>query len=284
MPTQTTSSPLTTVSTMTALPSPTSALTLPPTISPETTTVFPRYSCPYADLKSGIPVYQVQVVNTFPHNPLSYTQGLIYRDGLLYESTGQYGESALLQIELASGEILQRHNLSDDFFGEGMTEFDRRLYQLTYRESIGFIYDPQTFQVIGRFPISSEGWGLDHNGEHLVRSDGSNLLYFLDPVTLETVRTLAVDSPTGPVEKVNELEYIEGEIWANIFLTSCIVRIDSQSGAVKGWVDLGNLLTPEEALQAEMPNGIAYDSDNKRIFITGKYWPKLFEIKLIPVN
>ena len=224
------------------------------------------------------------MVNTFPHNPLSYTQGLIYRDGLLYESTGQYGESALLQIDLASGQILQRHNLTDDFFGEGMTEFNRRIYQLTYRESIGFIYDPQTFKVLGQFPISSEGWGLDHNGEHLVRSDGSNLLYFLDPATLETVRTLVVDSPTGPVEKVNELEYIEGEIWANIFLTSCIARIDPQSGSVTGWVDLGNLLTPDEASQAEMPNGIAYDSDKKRIFITGKYWPKLFEIKLIPVN
>jgi glutamine cyclotransferase len=274
---------------MTQIPAP--SLTPSPWISPTpepridpTTQVVTQYTCPYADPSLGTPVFTVQVIREFPHDPSSYTQGLIFRDGRLYESTGLYGQSAILLVELESGEALKRNSLPDEFFGEGMTEFMNRIYQLTYRESVGFIYDPITLEAQGQFTIPTEGWGLDHDQEYLIRSDGSAQLYYIDPVTLQTVRVTPVQSELGPVHKINELEFIEGEIWANIFLTSCIARIDPVTGTVVGWIDLGELLTPEEAQFAEMPNGIAYDPVSKRIFVTGKFWPKLFEVKIIPVE
>jgi glutamine cyclotransferase len=230
------------------------------------------------------PVYTFRVANTYPHDPAAYTQGLIYRHGLLYEGTGLEGQSSLRKVELESGEIEQAIQLDPQYFGEGITELDGEIYQLTWREQTGFIYNETTFEQLGTFFYPTEGWGLTHNGEQLIMSDGSASLYFLHPETLETVGQVTVSAENIPVPRLNELEYIDGEVWANIYQTSCIARIDPQSGRVLGWLDISGILPLKDIPGSEVPNGIAYDEAGKRIFVTGKLWPKLFEILVVPAN
>jgi glutamine cyclotransferase len=221
------------------------------------------------------------VLNAFPHDRTSYTQGLIYREGTLYEGSGLYGQSTLRQVALESGNVEKMIQLPQQYFGEGITELNGRLYQLTWREGVGFVYDAGTFEQLQTFSYPFEGWGLTHDGARLILSDGSPNLYFLNPKSLQIVGQVAVTAENIPVSRLNELEYVEGEIWANVYQTACIARIDPASGNVLGWIDITGILPIEDLPGSEVPNGIAYDPGRERIFITGKLWPKLFEIAFI---
>lgn len=234
-------------------------------------------------LAQTTPVWGFRVVNTYPHDPAAFTQGLVYHQGVLYEGTGLYGQSSLRKVELKTGRVLQSHRLNAAYFGEGITLFQNRLYQLTWRNQVGFIYD-LSLRPIGRFSYETEGWGLTHDGRSLILSDGSARLYFLNPRTLRPERTLTVRADGAPVERLNELEYIQGRIWANIWMTTRIAIIHPQSGAVEAWLELGPLALLAQARNPNpdaVLNGIAYDDQNCRIYVTGKLWPYLFEIEPI---
>jgi glutaminyl-peptide cyclotransferase len=225
-----------------------------------------------------------EVIQAYPHDPHAWTEGLIFVDGVLYEGTGrEQGPATLSKLDLATGAVLQRCALPLDFYGEGVTIFGDAIYQLTWQSHVGFVYDKASFAFRRAWSYPTEGWGLTHDDTRLIMSDGTSTLHFLDPQTqAETGRIDAYDE-NGPVVRLNELEYIHGEIYANIWLTDRIARIDPQSGQVLGWIDLGGLLGPQDRAQpvAEL-NGIAYDADRDRLFVTGKLWPKLFEIRLRP--
>ncbi len=232
-------------------------------------------------VSQDVPAYGFQVVNTWPHDRAAFTQGLIFHDGVFLESAGQYGQSTLRRVELNTGKVLKKIDVPPQFFAEGMTLFKGKIYQLTWQAKKGFIYDPETFQKQGEFHYDGEGWGLTHDGEFLILSDGTNQLRFLDPTTFEVKRTINVTMRGQPVRELNELEYIKGEIYANIWHTDRIVRIDPQSGRIVGWIDLTNLLPDAERGDDEaVLNGIAYDEAGDRLFVTGKLWPKIFEIRL----
>jgi glutamine cyclotransferase len=177
--------------------------------------------------------------------------------------------------------VLQALELPQQYFGEGITELEDEIIQLTWREQTGFVYDLETFEPLETFSYPTEGWGLTHDGQNLLMSDGSANLYFLDPQTRQTVSQVMVSAENTPVPRLNELEYIEGEVWANVYQTACIARIDPKTGQVLGWIDISGLLAPQDLPGSEVPNGIAYDEAGKRIFVTGKLWPKLFEIKIL---
>lgn len=226
-------------------------------------------------------VHQFEVVNTFPHDPRAYCQGLVIDQGILYEGTGKYGESTLRRVELDTGRVLQSVSLPRRYFGEGITIMGDKIYQLTWKSHVGFVYDKKTLNAIDRFRIVGEGWGLTHDGTHLIMSDGSSTLRFLDPQTFAVKRRLLVQSQGRRVPKLNELEYVNGEILANVWYEDYIVRIDPVSGKVVGWIDLRNLLPGRRDREAVL-NGIAYDADKDRLFVTGKNWPKLFEIRVKP--
>jgi glutamine cyclotransferase len=226
-----------------------------------------------------------EVVKVFPHDPASFTQGLIFLDGMLYESSGLYGESSLRRVDLETGEVQQITLLPDEVFGEGLTNWDETLVQLTWREGIGYIYNREDFFLLTQFNYQTEGWGLTRDGENLIMSDGSATLFFLDPETYAVLSTIEVLDEGAPVTMLNELEYVRGEIFANIWQTDTIVRIDPQTGAVKGWIDLSGLLPEEERTPAtNVLNGIAYDPATDRLFVTGKLWPKLYEIRLVSIG
>lgn len=228
------------------------------------------------------PVVGYEVVQAYPHDPRAWTQGLMFIDGVLYEGTGRTnGPATLSKLDLATGAVLQRCALPLDFYGEGVTIFGDAIYQLTWQSHVGFVYDKASFAFRRAWSYPTEGWGLTHDGTRLIMSDGTSTLHFLDPETLvETGRIDAYDE-NGPVIRLNELEYIHGEIYANVWLTDRIARIDPQTGQVLGWIDLSGLLSAEDRVQrvAEL-NGIAYDAERDRLFVTGKLWPKLFEIRL----
>jgi len=228
-----------------------------------------------------IPVYRYRIVNTFPHDKNAFTQGLEYHNGYLYESTGLKGESSLRKVELRTGRVLRIHRLAPEYFGEGITILGDRIYQLTWQNGICFVYDLNTFRQITQFRYYGEGWGLTNDGKHLIMSDGSDTITFRDPETFAEVRKIRVRANGKPVEMLNELEYIEGEIWANIWYSDMIARIDPQTGFVKAWIDMEGLPVPDRTSE-DVLNGIAYDRQNKRIFVTGKRWSKLFEIELVP--
>ncbi len=228
-----------------------------------------------------VPTYGYEVRRVYPHDPSAFTQGLLFRDGLLWESTGLNGRSSLRKVELATGHVIKKLDVPSEFFAEGMTVFRGRVYQLTWQGQKGFIYDPETFQQLGEFAYTGEGWGLTHDNDYLIMSDGTNRLRFLDPATFETKRTLSVALDGRPVRELNELEYVKGEIYANVWQTDRIMRIDPQTGKVVGVIDLTSLLSSADRDAAtDVLNGIAYDEAGDRLFVTGKLWPKLFEIRL----
>lgn len=241
-----------------------------------------KHEVPPEPPKKSIPIYRYRVVNTYPHDPQAFTQGLEYYNGYLYESTGLEGQSTLRKVELRTGRVLQRHRLPSEIFAEGITRFGDRIYQLTWRNGICFVYDRDTFRADTEFRYSGEGWGLTNDGTSLIMSDGSDTLVFRDPSNFAEVRRLQVRADGMPVRDLNELEYIEGEIWANVWQTDLIARISPKTGEVVAWVDLSGLLPEADRKNADVLNGIAYDKQNKRIFVTGKLWNKLFEIELIP--
>lgn len=225
--------------------------------------------------------YTYSIVNTYPHDEDAFTQGLVYDDGWLYESTGLYGNSTLRRVKLETGEILQLYVLPDNYFGEGIAIFDDKIVQLTWRERKGFIYDKHTFKLLHEFNYSTEGWGITYDGNKLIMSDGTANLYFLDPETFEKIGQIEVHDAT-PVTRINELEYINGRIYANIWMEEKIAIIDPQTGQVVGWIDLSGLQDMERRDVDDVLNGIAYDAERDRLFVTGKRWSHLFEIKLIP--
>ena len=224
------------------------------------------------------PIYDYSVVRQHPHDPSAFTQGLVLENGILFEGTGLYGSSSLREVDLATGTVRRRVDLAGDYFGEGVTVFQGRLFQLTWREQVGFIYDAATFARLGQWSYEGEGWGLTHDGRHLIMSDGTNRIRFLDPVSLNTVRTIDVYDQGAPVAQLNELEFIHGEIFANVWLTDWIVRIDPATGAVVGRIDMSGLLPSGTA--ADVLNGIAYDPGSGHLLVTGKWWPTLFEVAI----
>jgi glutamine cyclotransferase len=229
-----------------------------------------------------VPVYIYEIKNSYPHDRAAFTQGLVFRDGFLWESTGQYGSSSLRQVELATGRVLRSVPVSREFFAEGMTIFGGKVYQLTWQEKRAFVYDAKDFRRVGEFKYEGEGWGLTHDGESLVMSDGTSTLRFLDPETFAVRRTVRVEDRGRPVAQLNELEYVRGEIFANVWQEDRVARIDPRTGRVTGWIDLRGLLRESDARGDEdVLNGIAYDESGDRLFVTGKLWPKLFEIRLI---
>ena len=237
----------------------------------------------HENLQGSTPVYTYRVIHTYPHDPTAFTQGLVFDEAeTLIEGTGLYGQSTLRRVDLQTGTILECYELPENFFGEGITLYGNKIFQLTYKENTGFIYDRQTLKVLSQFSYPTEGWGITCDETHLIMSDGSATLYLLDPHSFERVGTLPVHDENGPVIFMNELEYVEGEIYANIWLTNRIARICPQTGEVLGWIDLEGLL-PDSLIQvADVLNGIAYDAKTNRLFVTGKFWPYLFEIEVVP--
>lgn len=235
-----------------------------------------------ASAAKPVPVYTYKVTHVYPHDPTAFTQGLIFKDGVLWESTGLNGRSTLRKVELATGRVLKKIDVPQQYFAEGMTVFHNRVYQLTWQAQKGFIYDPDTFGQLGEFAYTGEGWGLTHDDQSLIMSDGTNRIRFLDPVTFAVQRTISIVDEGQPLNELNELEYVKGEIYANIWQTDRIVRIDPQTGKILGWIDLTGLLPAgDRTATTDVLNGIAYDEAAGRLFVTGKLWPKLFEIKLV---
>jgi glutamine cyclotransferase len=228
------------------------------------------------------PTVGFQVVRSFPHDRQAFTQGLIYREGVLYEGTGLNGRSGIRKVKLETGEVLQTQPLDPQYFGEGITDWKASLIQLTWRSEVGFVYDLATFKQTRTFNYRGEGWGLTHDKTRLIMSDGSAELRFLDPETLAETGRLTVRDGRERVSDLNELEYVDGEVFANVWQTDRIARISPKDGRVTGWIDLTGLLPPGERATDAVLNGIAYDASTRRLFVTGKLWPRLFEIELVP--
>lgn len=227
--------------------------------------------------------YTYRIVNTYPHDPDAFTQGLVYDDGVFYEGTGRWGESTLREVMVETGAVIRSHALAPQYFGEGITLLNDRIYQLTWQEETGFIYDRKTFAEQQTFTYPGEGWGITHDGQRLIVSDGTSTIYFRDPDTLEETGRITVRDDQGPLNRLNELEYVNGEIWANIWMTDRIARISPETGAVLGYVNLDGLLdTSSLTRPVDVLNGIAYDAQTGRLFVTGKLWPSVFEIELVP--
>ena len=225
--------------------------------------------------------YSYAVVNEYPHDVKAYTQGLQYADGWLYEGTGNYGTSSLRKVDLATGKVELTRMMDPSLFGEGITVMGERIYQLTYKSQVGFIFDKSSFEEIQKvYYQNKEGWGLTHNGEELIMSDGTHVIYFLDPEMFTINRQIEVYNHVGKVDSLNELEYINGKIWANRYYSDEIVIIDPKTGKVEGRINLkGILKSGDRRPNTDVLNGIAWDEEGERLFVTGKYWPKLFEIR-----
>jgi len=235
--------------------------------------------------KGKTPIYyHYRVINTYPHDHKAFTQGLIYHDGVLYESTGQWGHSSLRQVDLKTGKILRIYHLPRRYFAEGMTIWENKIIQLTWRSKIGFVYNLKNIEPLTHFAYPTEGWGMTNDGEKLIMSDGTDKLYFLNVNTFKTIGFIQVRDQNKPITKLNELEYIEGEIFANVWMSDLIARISPQTGQVLGWIDLNGLksLLPKTTYpKPDVLNGIAYDKIGQRLFVTGKFWSQLFEIQLV---
>ena len=231
----------------------------------------------------AIPIYDYRIVRSYPHDRRAFTQGLIYVDGDLYEGTGLNGASSVRRVELRSGKVLQQVDLDGKYFGEGLTAWGPNLIQLTLRSNLGFVYDRSSLRQRQTFSYPGEGWGLTHDDREVIMSDGTPDIRFLDPKTLVETHRIHVTAQGRPVDQINELEWVEGEIYANIWQTDRIARIDPKTGRVLGWIDLAGLLPKADVIpqHTDVLNGIAYDAAGKRLFVTGKMWPKLFEIRLV---
>lgn len=221
----------------------------------------------------------IEVVARYPHDRGAYTQGLIWHDGALYEGTGLVGESSLRRVVLETGEVEKRVDLAGERFGEGIAVVGDRIYQLTWKAGVAFIYDMKTLAIVDSLHYEGEGWGLTYDGSALIMSDGTDRLRFYDPATFQQLRSVQVRDRGAPLTSLNELEYIDGEVWANVYQSDYLVRIDPATGEVKGWVDLRNLLQRQERNGGvDVLNGIAWDAQNRRLFVTGKRWPWIFHI------
>ena len=228
------------------------------------------------------PVYRYKILNEYEHNETSFTEGLTFNDGVLYESAGLWDQSRLMIIDIRTGEIEKRHDLAPLYFAEGIAVLGNEVFQLTYQSCIGFVYQKDTLEPKRSFNFPSQGWGLTSDGKQLIMSNGSSALLFVDPVTMETKRYVIVNDQIGPVSNLNELEYVNGEIYANIYKSTLIARISPKTGAVIGWIDLSGI-NPDPAVLKDLLvlNGIAYDKQTDHLFVTGKCWPKVYEIELV---
>jgi glutamine cyclotransferase len=224
--------------------------------------------------------YSYTVLNVYPHDETAFTQGLLFHNGVLYESTGLYGNSSIRRVQLETGKILQIHTLSSDYFGEGITLFDNKIIQLTWLEKKGFVYDKDSFDLLQEFSYPTQGWGITNDGNRLLMSDGTSTLFFLDPETFQKIGEIKVQD-SGPVARLNELEYIKGKVYANIWLEEKIAIIDPHNGQVEGWINLSGIQNSENRNSDNVLNGIAYDAIDDRLFVTGKRWSQIFEIKLV---
>ncbi|MGA2149696.1 MAG: glutaminyl-peptide cyclotransferase [Bryobacteraceae bacterium] len=233
-----------------------------------------------------IPEYGYEVVHVYPHDPLAFTEGLFYLNGYLYESTGLEGQSSARKVKLETGEVVEKHVVPEQYFGEGIVAWKDKLVQLTYQTQVGFVYDLKTFATRSEFHYPGEGWSMTQDGKRIIMDDGTAQLRFWNPDTLEEIGRLTVTANGVPVQNLNELEWVKGEIYANIWMSERIARIDPKSGRVVGWIDCSGLLSPSDRVQegdfrTDVMNGIAYDAEHDRLFVTGKRWPKLFEIRLV---
>ena len=232
--------------------------------------------------RSRAPVAGYRVVHVFPHDSEAFTQGLVYRDGLFYEGTGLNGRSTIRKVKVETGQVMQLQKLDSQYFGEGIAILNDTLFQLTWQSGIAFLYDRTTFTRTGTFSYTGEGWGLTHDERRLIMSDGTATLRFIDPASHKEISRLAVRDGGKPVLNLNELEYIKGEVFANVWQTDRIARISPKTGEVTGWIDLKGLLPASEQAPDAVLNGIAYDAAGDRLFVTGKLWPKVFEIRIVP--
>ena len=230
--------------------------------------------------RADAPVYGYEVVNVYPHDSNAFTQGLLYRDGVLFESTGLKGRSSLRKVQLETGKVLQQTKVDSRYFAEGLSDWGARLVQLTWETNVGFVYDLKTFKAVQTFNYAGEGWGLTHDDKRLIMSDGTPALRFLDPQTLQETGRVQVTDGNMPVRDLNELEYIDGEVYANVWVTDRIAIINPSNGRVTGWINLAGLMPKTFTAGDAVLNGIAYDAARKRLFVTGKLWPKLFEIRI----
>lgn len=252
----------------------------PPLESPSTTEAQP------------IPKSGYQIVKRYPHDGKAFTQGLLFHEGMLYESTGQYGQSTLRKVDIPTGKVLKKFDLSSDFFAEGIALIGDEIYQLTWRSQVGFVYSLKDFKFLREFRYAGEGWGLTYDGTNLYHSDGTHVIRVVEPKSYKTIRTISVyDENKKPLREINELEWVKGEIWANIWHSdqigkpNHIARISPKDGKLLGWIDLSGI-SPADVKRDEenTMNGVAYDSKNDRIFVTGKNWKNLYEIKLTDIN
>jgi glutamine cyclotransferase len=230
----------------------------------------------------SVPVYSFTILNSYNHDRDAFTQGLAFENGILYEGTGLHGKSSLRRVDLKTGKVLQVYRLPHEYFGEGITIFRDTIIQLTWQSNKGFVYDKNSFRVLRDFTYATEGWGITYDGRRLIMSDGTSTLYFLDANTFKVSGHIQVYDNDMPVSNLNELEYIDGQIYANVWRTDSIAMIDPHSGRVTGWIDLSGILPPQiDDMPVDVLNGIAYDTANDRLFVTGKLWPRLFEIELL---
>lgn len=236
-------------------------------------------------LAAATPEYTYKVIHVYPHDRTSFTEGLEYHGGFLYESTGEKGHSVLRKMKLETGEVVQEIKLAPHLFGEGITILNHEIFQLTYQTQLGFVYDLATMREKRTFIYQGEGWGLTNDGTQIYMDDGSAQIRVWDPATLQEKRRFTVHDDNGPIEQVNELEWVAGEIYSNVWQTDRMLRISPVDGRVLGRVNLAGLLTANDrSARVDVLNGIAYDAAGKRLFVTGKWWPKLFEIQLVPKN
>ena len=258
----------------TPLPPPTATVIPAPTLLPTP-----------AGATNAVPAYGYTVVNSFPHDVQAYTQGLQIVDGVFYEGTGLDGRSSLRKVEIESGKVLQQHELAEEFFGEGIVVIDDKIWQLTWQEQVAFLYDRESFTEIKRVTYPTQGWGLTYDGTRLIMSDGTPTLYFRDPESFDEIGRIDVTYLGQPLHQINELENINGEVWANVYQTDFITRINPETGVVTSIVDLAGILANETLTgQVDVLNGIAWDAAGERLFVTGKLWPKVYEITLQQVG
>ena len=266
--------------------------------TPRNVNVNNKPSSPVPTRSGPAPVYTFDIVKTYPHDPKAFTEGLYFKDGYLYESTGERKASSLRKVELETGKVVQKWDLPPDDFGEGISELNGKIYMLTWQQELGRVFDAGTFKLLQEFEYQGDGWGMTTDGTNLIYGQGTHVLKFMDPNTFKTVKTLPVFREDGrPLMQINELEWINGEIWGNIWHSeqldvlgkpNYIVRIDPNNGKVLGWVDLAGISPgdqsddPDDEKSENTLNGIAYDAANERIFVTGKKWKKLYEIKIKP--